>query len=59
MSFKRLSIASLPIASLPIASLVVSSGLWVLTGQSALAQSAQNEIIVTATKIEKNIQDLG
>ena len=54
MSFKRLSIASLPIASL-----LVSSGLWVLTGQSALAQSAQNEIIVTATKIEKNIQDLG
>jgi len=40
-------------------SLLLSSGLSVLTGQMAQAQTASDELIVTATKIEKNVQELG
>lgn len=39
--------------------LLLSSGLLLLTTQTVFAQEAQDEIIVTATKLEKNIQGIG
>ena len=38
---------------------IIAAGLILSTPQSVLAQDAGNEIIVTATKLTKNVQDLG
>ena len=43
----------------PFISLLISSSLPILSGQMAFAQSPQDELIVTATKLEKSVQELG
>ena len=43
----------------PFISLLMSSSLSILAGQMAFAQTSSDELIVTATKLEKSIQELG
>ena len=45
--------------SAPFISLLMSSSLSILAGQMAFAQTSSDELIVTATKLEKSIQELG
>ena len=43
----------------PFIGLLMSSSLSLLAGQIAAAQTPQDELIVTATKLEKSVQELG